>query len=145
MNSVEKAALRLIARAEQNSSGLTQKLLRRGFNPDEVKALVSSLLERGLLDDARYAELWIRSRLSQKKAPSPFWLRMSLEKRGIDREFARNALEKLLDSETEYSLLLRYLEKIGFLDAKNTDYLRPQLKNEGFSFDVINKYFESIA
>jgi regulatory protein len=142
MDRVEKAALRLIARAEQNSFGLAHKLERRGFNADEIKSLISSLIERDLLNDARYAELWVRSRLAQKKAHSPLWLRMSLEKRGIDRESAKKTLEKLLDPDTEHALLLRFLEKIEILDTKNMAYLRPQLKNEGFSFEVIEKYFE---
>ena len=138
----EKAALRLIARAEQNSLTLTAKLERRGFGAALVKAVVSRLLDRNLLDDARYAELWIRSHLSRKKANSPRWLKISLGKRGIDRNSTRTALEKTLDPETEYALLLRFLEKAGHPNSKNYGYLRTQLKYEGFSTEVLDRYFD---
>ena len=138
---VEKIALRLVARAEQNSLGLAAKLERRGYNAVVVKAVISRLLDRNLLDDGRYAELWIRSRLAMGKAPSPRWLLISLGKRGIDRYLSREALGKVLDPETEYALLLKYLEKTGIPEEKKVRRLRAQLKYEGFSFDVLDRFF----
>ena len=138
----EKAALRLIARAEQNSLALTAKLERRGFAAAVVKAVISRLLDRNLLDDARYAELWLRSRLSRKKARSPRWLRISLGKRGIDRNSASIALENTLDPETEYALLSRFVEQTGFPGKKSYSYRKTQLKYEGFSPEALDKYFD---
>ena len=66
----EKAAARLIARAEQNSFGLAAKLERRGHDTRAVKAVISVLSDRNLLDDARYAERWILSRLAAVTADS---------------------------------------------------------------------------
>ena len=142
----EKASLRLIARAEQNSSGISVKLKRRGHDPAVIKTVVTGLLDQNLLNDEKYAELWIRSRLSpsKKNAPSPRCLNISLEKRGIDRNSSRNALEKVLDSETEYALLLKFVEKNGFSEKKPARFLRTQLKFEGFSPLVLEKYFELI-
>ena len=143
----EKSALRLIARAEQNSLGLTAKLERRRFDAAVVKTVVDRFLEQNLLDNGRYAERWIRSRLSCGKAVSPQWLLVNLAKRGISREDSRKALAKVLDPETEYALLVRYLEKTG-LDKTfipdNTEYtsLRAKLKYEGFSFDILDKFFD---
>ena len=137
----EKIALRLIARAEQSSLGVTAKLERRGFEAPVAKAVVSCLLSRNLLDDGRYAELWIRSRLALRKAPTPQWLLAALRKRGIDRESSRKALDKALDGETEYALLLRYLESRGFREKARSS-LRAQLKYEGFSSDALERYFD---
>ena len=138
----EKVALRLIARAEQSSLGLTAKLERRGYGSPVVKAVVSRLVERNLLNDERFARLWVHSRLSYGKAQSPLWLRVSLGKKGIDRTLSLKAVESLLDPETEYALLLKYLEKTGISDGRNENYLKTQLKNEGFSFEVLERYFE---
>jgi len=138
----EKIALRLIARAEQSILGLTAKLERRGHDSSVVKAVVSSLLERNLLNDERFAKLWVNSRLSFGKAQSPLWLRVSLGKKGIDRNLSLKAVESLLDPETEYGLLLKYLEKAGVSDGKNENFLRTRLKNEGFSYEVLDRYFE---
>ena len=139
----EKVALRLIARAEQNSFGLAAKLERRGFDADVAKAVIARLLDQDLLNDDRYAELWIRSRLGRKKAHSPRWLQISLKKRGIDRNSCLKALEKLLDSETEHGLLLRYLEKADLRGRKNAVYLRRHLKYEGFSPAALDRYFDN--
>ena len=144
----EKIALRLIARAEQSSLGLTAKLERRGFEASAANAVVSRLLDRNLLDDERYAALWVRSRLALKKAPSPRWLLAALRKRGIDRESSRKALDKALDPETEYALFLRFLESRSFREksllsgGERASFLRTQLKYEGFSSETLDRYFD---
>ena len=107
-----------------------------------MEEVISSLSARKLLDDERFAELWIRSCLS-RKAPSPFWLLVSLGKRGIERHFALKAIEKVLDQETEYALLLRYIEKMDISKKGNKLNLKKQLKHESFSHENINKFFES--
>jgi regulatory protein len=139
----EKAALRLIARAEQNSMGLSAKLEHRGFAARVVKAVVSRLLDRNLLDDQRYAELWIRSRLSTRKRVSPRWLEISLGRKGIDRTSLRNALKNALDPETEYNLLENYIENTS-LPGNGTGSLRSNLKHEGFSIELIERYFDHL-
>ena len=140
----EKIALRLIARAEQNSFGLTAKLERRHFDAAVTRAVVSRLLDQNLLNDVRYAEIWIRSRLSLKKAPTPQWLLVSLRRRGIDRNSSIKALDKAIDPQTEYELLLKYLEKTRFSPEKRAFYLRAQLKREGFSSEAIGRYFDEV-
>jgi len=142
----ETHALRLIARAEQNSLGLTVKLERRGHDAAAVNAVISCLRNRKLLDDRRYAQLWIRSRLSAKKAFSPKGLLVSLGKRGIRRDDSLNALGATLDPETEYALLLRYLERdnrknSGISEKKRKKFLKSKIKYEGFSSSVLEKYF----
>jgi len=135
---VEKAALRYIARAEQNSLFLTAKLERK--HPElVVKKVISHLLDLNLINNERYAELWVRSRLSQGK--SPRWLLASLGKRGINRNSSLNALKKVLDPETEYKLLLKYFEKIGVGEQESAAIPRARLKSEGFSNATLDRNF----
>ena len=142
-NKAEKAALSLISRAEQNSLGLRFKLERKGYDAALVQEVINRLTEKNLLNDERFAELWIRSCLARKR-PSPLWLRVSLEKRGINSELALRAIKKVLDDETEYALLLKYIEKMDISREKEPGYFKNQLKFEGFSYEIINKYFDSI-
>jgi regulatory protein len=137
----EKAAARLIARAEQSSYGLTAKLERRGFDAAAAKAVVSRLMDKNLLSDARFAELWLRSRIKGKKAPSPRWLLASLGKRGIDRDSSRKALDKVLDPETEYALLLKFMKNSRSAREKTAVSPKYRLKYEGFSPEAIEQYF----
>jgi regulatory protein len=141
----EKIALRLIARAEQNSMRLKAKLENRGFDAAVVKTVILQLLERNFLNDQRYSELWVRSRLSSHgKNLSPLRLLVSLGKKGIDKDSSRKALEKTLDPETEFDLLLRFLEKLDISDNEKKDFSRAQLKSEGFSSAILDKYFDSL-
>ena len=138
----EKAALRLIARAEQTSFGLAVKLERKGFEAAVVREVIEQLLDRKLLDDERFAELWIRSCLV-RKAPSPIWLQASLMKRGIDRDSSLRAIKKVLDYDTEYALLLKYIEKMDVSKNKKQINLKTKLKSEGFSYETLERIFNS--
>ena len=139
-HNAEEVALRLIARAEQNTIGLTAKLERKGFDTSVIKEVIFGLVERGLLDDERYAALWLRSRLA-KQTKTPKWLLFSLRKRGIDRISSQKAIEKVLDPDTEYALLLEYIENTEPSKSKNKLPLRTQLKHEGFSLETLDRYF----
>ena len=77
----EKTALRLIARAEQCSAGLARKLEKRKHDPAVIREVISKLSELKLLDDSRFARLWLQSRL--RFARSPRRLHASLCARGF--------------------------------------------------------------
>ena len=149
----EQAALRLIARAEQNLAGLSRKLERRGHGQDCVRTVVSRLAELELLDDRRFARLWTESRLGRAKSPRR--LLSGLCVRGIDRDDAEAALNAVLDAETETALLGRFAAKQGRRgaalrfrfsgsEAENARrFLKFTLKSEGFSAAAIERFFEA--
>jgi len=145
----EKAALRLIARAEQTTFGLSRKLEKRGHDAACTRAVISRLCETGLLDDCRYARLWLESRIN-RQAASPRRLLAALQSRGIDRRDAEAAVQETLDDETEQQLLERYVQKLKRTNKlKNDDdsgsaqrSLRYVLKGEGFSFSAIQYFFD---
>jgi regulatory protein len=141
----EKAALRLIARAEQCRFGLVRKLERRGHEPACVNAALSRLVELELVDDRRFARLWLQSHL--RPARSPRRLLSSLCGRGIAQGDARAALKTVLDAETEWALLRRFAEKHAYLpksgEEANSQTLKHVLKSEGFSTQTIQRFFEA--
>ena len=138
----EAAALRLVARAEQNSVALTAKLERRTFGRRAVKAVMSHLLVENLINDERYAESWIRARLSLRKAESPNALCAALQRRGISKKLAHTALTAALNPEDEYDLLLRYIEKSKSSQSNSNFSLKVHLKYEGFSAIALESYFD---
>jgi regulatory protein len=142
----EKAALRLIARAEQSSFVLTRKLKRRSHETACVSAVVERLCNLNLINDRRFAQLWAESRL--KFSRSPRRLLSSLCMRGIDREDAQAVLKIVLNEETEFEMLIRYVKRhlfrTGKKDDENSYSFKNNLKNEGFSKQVINRFFDNI-
>ncbi|MDR0495281.1 MAG: recombination regulator RecX [Treponema sp.] len=146
----EKVALQLITRAEQTVFGLSHKLEKRGHDSACVRAVVARLCELGLVDDRRYARLWLESRLDRQasRSSSPRRLFAALRARGIDRRDTEAALKETLDAEAELRLLERYARKMRRKHGDDDDSaaarraLRYTLKSEGFSSSAIQIFFE---
>ena len=143
----EKNALRLIARAEQCCGGLKRKLEKRGHDTACINAVIERLCSLSLLDDSRFARLWLESRLRITRSPRQ--LLSSLCSRGIDRDDAQTALKNVLDDEAEYALLLRFVNKykkkvrrkiIDESDVRRS--IKYLLKSEGFSHTAIMRFLE---
>jgi regulatory protein len=146
----EKAALRLIARAEQTILGLTRKLEKRGHDSACVRGVISQLCELGLLDDRRYARLWLDNRISRQSS-SPRRLLIALSARGIDRDDTSFALKEALDDDAEFLLLKRFAEKLQRKRKINSDdgddgrSLKYLLKSEGFSSLAIQRFLDQVT
>jgi regulatory protein len=141
----EKAALQLIARAEQTMFGLSRKLEKRGHEPACARAVIASLAEMGLVDDHRYAQLWLESRCGLRST-SPRRLFAGLCAKGIDRDDAESALKTVLDAETEPALLSRYAKKLrrSRRPPEDARALKYALRAEGFSSAAIQGYLDSL-
>jgi regulatory protein len=140
----EKAAFRLIARAEQSVFGLSRKLEKAGHPAGCVRAVADRLAELGVLDDRRFARYWLHSRLACK-TDSPRKLLAGLRSRGIGREDAGRVLQEALGPGDEAALLKRYMVKHRLFppEKENTDApwplsLRSLLRWEGFSQEAVN-------
>ncbi|MCL2190705.1 MAG: recombination regulator RecX [Treponema sp.] len=146
----EKAALQLIARAEQTVFGLGQKLAKRGHDSACSKTVIARLCGQGLLDDFRYARLWLDSRVS-RGGSSPMRLLAALRAKGIGREDAESAMREALDDEAEQRLLERFAQKrqggkygtdLRHMEDSARRSLKYLLKSEGFSSQAIGRLFE---
>jgi regulatory protein len=165
----EKAALGLVARAEQCVFGLSRKLERGGHPAASVRAVLARLTELEIVDDSRFARLWVQSRLN-RRTDTPRKLLAGLCSRGIDRDVAEKALKTGLHFEAEKTLLYHYIEKNRLFEpqpesspedrAENTlpggqkckgngwqcsadlVSLKFKLKSEGFSPAVIQYFWE---
>jgi regulatory protein len=147
----ERAALRLIARAEQCLFGLRRKLEKRGHEPACVGVVVARLAELELVDDRRFARLWLETRL--RRTASPRRLLAGLRARGIARDDAEKAVNAVLDNDAEFELLRRFTVKLqrtlANVKSRAGDYhaarnIKFSLKNEGFSPAVIQRFLLSI-
>lgn len=90
-------ALRLLARREYARAELESRLAARGHEAAAVGACLDALAEAGLQSDARFAESFGRSRVA--RGQGPLKIRAELERRGIDRERIRTALDTLAEED----------------------------------------------
>ncbi|GHV91700.1 hypothetical protein AGMMS50268_22030 [Spirochaetia bacterium] len=145
----EKAALGLVARAEQTVFGLSRKLERGGHPAACVRAVLARLSELEIVDDRRFARLWVQSRLN-RRTDTPRKLLAGLCGRGIDRDVAEKALKAGLHPEAENALLNHYIEKNrllgtsagGEITAADRSSLKFKLKYEGFSPVIVQNFWE---
>lgn len=79
---LKERAMDILARREHSREELYRKLSYKGFESDEVKAVIESLQLQGLLSDERYAESYVRSRA--ERGFGPLRIQCELKERGVD-------------------------------------------------------------
>lgn len=137
------AAYRLLAYRPRTQAELRQRLERR-FPQEAVAAVLRSLQEDGLLDDAAFAQAFLRSRLSRRPR-STLLLRRELQDHGVPREAAEAAVAGL-DEETlarqAAAQGLRQLTRASGSAQDPRRWLWRYLQRRGFSTEVIRHTVE---
>lgn len=77
---------------------LARKLAERNVPEHVAEAVLDKFQEVRLIDDAEFADMWVRSR-SQSRKLAKGALRRELAVKGIDQETAASALEQLTDAD----------------------------------------------
>lgn len=85
-----KQALDLLARREHSRLELRRKLLARSHAEDMADEVLDSLQQERLLDEARFAEQFVRSRTGRGQGPAK--IRAQLFQRGIGESLVDTAL-----------------------------------------------------
>jgi regulatory protein len=75
-------ALSLLVRREHSRKELTRKLTARGIEIEAALAAVERLAGEGWQDDARFAEMLVRSRVASSYGPR--YIQVELETHGLD-------------------------------------------------------------
>ena len=98
---------RLVKASDKSVAKIRARLNRDGFEDQVIDSTVERAVEIGLLDDARYADVLIRSRVSQGKGIA-----------GIERELRENGIEPIsvagwptdyIDTNAEFDRAYDYL------------------------------------
>jgi len=79
---------------------LARKLAERNIPEHVAEAVLDKFQEVRLINDAEFADMWVRSR-SQSRKLAKGALRRELAEKGIDQETAASALEQLTDADEE--------------------------------------------
>jgi regulatory protein len=92
--------LRQLTNSPKSRLQLARKLAERNVPEDVAETVLDRFEEVRLIDDADFADMWVRSR-SQTRKLAKGALRRELADKGIDPDTAAGALEQLSDEDEE--------------------------------------------
>jgi len=134
-------AHRLLAVRLRSRQELTVRLRRRGISADVLAAVLADLERHGFVDDRRFADAWVRSRIALLPS-SRIRLRYELAHKGVAREVIDRTLSETLNEQEEGALARRVagsrLRRYRGLPPEVVyRRLASVLQRRGFSADVI--------
>ena len=134
---VRGQAISLLARSEHTRFLLTQKLIQRDLPADIIPSVLDDLERDGALSDRRYAESWVRSRLSGHPE-DPRHMVARLRERGVAGDLAADVVQSVMrdDGTDERALAREYAERLTRRRALSADEIADKLARRGFSHRV---------
>ena len=136
------AALSLLSYRARTSVELKRRLKRKGFDEDVAAATVERLDELGVVDDAAFAESFVRDRVRLKPRGTRR-LAGELRAKGVDDDTARAAIAEVMEREetTEVDLAraaaARWKPRAGEDPARARARLQGFLARRGFGGDAV--------
>lgn len=122
-------ALAIVGYRERSSAELRQALLDEGFEGATVDALVARFVELALVDDARFAGMYARSRLSSGRGKR--LVLRELVSKGIDEGTAAQAVDGATDAD-EVARARHVIKGAVPLDRRERERLLRRLLSRGF-------------
>jgi len=127
--------MQLLVRREHSRQELAQKLAKHAETAEEIEIVLDELAKRGMLSDARFAEM--RTHILAKKFGASR-IAQDLRARGVSDELADKAVDSTRSSEIEraraaWTKRFRAPPANALEKAKQMRFLQ----GRGFSFDTI--------
>jgi regulatory protein len=122
-------------------------MLKKGFTADEAQFAIDFLMEFDLLDDKKYAQMYIADTM-KRKAVGLDKLRTELRKRGVAEYDIQDVVAESfsyeeLDQQTTHNALQAAQKKLRLLSRKEPAQRKPALtaylQRQGFSWEIIKR------
>ncbi|MFO7729265.1 MAG: regulatory protein RecX [Spirochaetia bacterium] len=129
----------LLTRREHSRFELSNKLKKRQYSKEVISKALDAFQESKLLDDRRFAEIWIRNRL-RRKSEGPTKLKAALKQKGVADEVIEEVLPREYGAEARQQALEQATEKSIKKSQGDRDKFIRMLLYRGFSWKQINNY-----
>ncbi|EGT3615100.1 recombination regulator RecX [Clostridium perfringens] len=137
----KNSALRTVEKTYKTEKELKDKLLGRGFEEDTIRKAIDFLKEYNLLNDEKYAEMYIKDRLRTQGRNK---IKYALIRKGISEEIILDKLSNI-DEEDENDTAFKLAEKkYNILKKKESDKYKLSQKlfrfllSKGYDYDCCN-------
>ncbi len=123
---------------------LRERLHQRGFDDDNVAAVLTSLKKQGLVDDLAFAQFWTDNR--ESFSPRSQWLiKLELRQKGVASDIIDQIADTIDDEDSAYRAALSKARSLPLADYQSfRRRLGDYLKRRGFSYGVINHTIERL-
>ena len=141
------AALNLISFRPRSAAELLRRLREKGFAAEHAEAAAARMAELGMLDDASFAESFVRDRV-RLKPHGRRRLQQELRRKGVDPRTAGDAIEEVMEREetSELELARRAAAKWRPRGGEEPTAARRRLygflARRGFSGDALNRVLQ---
>jgi len=141
-------AIELLSYREHSSYELKTKLIQKGFSASLAQDILRQMIAKGYLDDERFATLYFRELMRQRKY-GPLMIRKKMMEKGVEGTFIDGKLNTVPADEWE-QIAREILHKKRQKLRRNSGNLRETvlgiLTRKGFSYgnvqNVVNEYEE---
>ncbi len=146
---VQEAALSLLSFRARTTTELRRRLLRKEFLEEVVDECVAGLAERGLVDDASFAEAFVRDRVRLRPRGARR-LVQELRARGVDADTAAEAIGEVMEHEAVSELDLareaaaRWPRRGGEDPQRARRRLHGFLARRGFGGDTVRQVVQEV-
>lgn len=142
-------ALNLLSFRPRTAAELRQRLRRREVEDDVVEAVVADLVEKGLVDDTAFAEIFVRDRV-RLRPRGKRRLVQELRAKGVDRDTAAEAVGEVMEREdvSEVDLAREAVRKWARRAGEDPQRARRRLygflARRGFGGDAVRQVMEEV-
>lgn len=112
--------------------------IKKGISPEITGRVFERLVEKGYIDDEKFARYWVENR-NLTKGASARKLTAELQAKGVDRSIVEHALQATARNET--SELQKVIAKKRARYSDDQKFMQ-YLARQGFSYDDIKKALE---
>ncbi|MBQ1564233.1 RecX family transcriptional regulator [Candidatus Saccharibacteria bacterium] len=138
---LKKKTLNKAVRVKNQKTGEYQTKQKEGFDASLVEPVLARLVERGYVDDERFAKLWIENR-STRKGISQKKLRLELQSKGISQDIIDTCLsEGARDERKELKKVIAKKAKKYPDEQKLIQYLLRQ----GFNYSDVLEALSTVS
>ena len=135
--SVYNKALDIISRREHSEKEIKNKLLEKFDTPELIDKIISKLIENNLINNVRYAEMYVHVR--KRKGFGPKKIKFELMTKGIDDSISSIAItEEGSWKEAAQKAFNKKFQNGASNEFKERNKQKNFLQNRGFSFEEID-------
>ena len=138
----------LIRSRPRSEYEIRSRLKLKGYGDEVVEAVVGGLVRTGEVDDAKFARLWVESRMHSNPV-GDIVLRRELKEKGVEDSIIEATLAEKAEQYDEYKVAFSMAEerfpRLVKLDRKKAmKRLYDFLLRRGFGFDVVQRIIDEI-